>query len=343
VNPERCPFFLRELKIEVTHRCPLACIHCSSDASPSCSREMGEESCLRILREAITMGVKEVTFSGGEPLAWWPALLTAVTVAVGGNLRVLIYTSGNVPEPETKLRVLKSLGVEACIFSMFGATASVHELITRAHGSFKSTLEAVSKSTKLGLDTQVHFVPLSTNYRELGAVAQLAKDNGVSLVSVLRFVPQGRGRLLSKHALSRLQNLELKRTIERLRASGFDIRTGSPYNFLRVNEHPTCNCGIDRLLIGPDMKIHPCDAFKQIDAEDVVGTSELSSLDGASLRECWEGSPYLNAVREYLSTPPGKLCESCRIHSKCLSGCLAQKLVAYGNLAKRPDPMCLTC
>ena len=71
------PFILREFKIEVTHRCPLACIHCSSDAGPTVPKEMTEEKCLRILDEAIEMGAEEVAFSGGEPLIW-PTLKEAL-------------------------------------------------------------------------------------------------------------------------------------------------------------------------------------------------------------------------------------------------------------------------
>ena len=102
-----------------------------------------------------------------------------------------------------------------------------------------------------------------------------------------------------------------------------------------------CCSGIDRLIIEPDLRIFPCDAFKQIKAEELVGTLELSSLNGNSLSECWEHSPFLEAVREYLTTDFAEPCVSCQSLEQCLSGCLAQKVIANGNLKKSPDPLCL--
>jgi len=340
LNYHKPPFKLSEFKIEVTHRCPLACIHCSSDATPSSPLEMDERDCLRILHEAAEMGALEVVFSGGEPLIW-PALDKAVEVAHNLGLKVILYTSGNIQSFANKIHSLNRRGLNCCIFSIFGASKQIHERITRVSGSFEISLGALSLAHGAGLQVELHFVPLLDNYKELEGICKLGEEYGVSCISVLRFVPQGRGRLFNRHALNRLQNLELKQSIENLRTKGFRIRTGSPYNFLLLNDQPKCSAGIDRLIIGPDLRIYPCDAFKQIQAEELVGTINLSLLDGVSLEDCWEGSPFLKAVRNYLTTPFMEPCKSCKALENCLSGCLAQKVIAYGDLKKRPDPMCL--
>jgi len=111
--------------------------------------------------------------------------------------------------------------------------------------------------------------------------------------------------------------------------------------FLLLNDQPKCSSGIDRLFIGPDLRIYPCDAFKQIKAEELVGTIKLSQLKDVGLKECWESSPFLEAVREYLTTDFVEPCASCHVLEKCLSGCLAHKVIANGNFEKRPDPDCL--
>ena len=54
-------------------------------------------------------------------------------------------------------------------------------------------------------------MPFAENFNELGDLAELGKRNGVSQISVLRFVPQGRGQLFQQHGLNRLQNLQLKK------------------------------------------------------------------------------------------------------------------------------------
>jgi radical SAM protein with 4Fe4S-binding SPASM domain len=95
------------------------------------------------------------------------------------------------------------------------------------------------------------------------------------------------------------------------------------------------------MTIGPDYRIFPCDAFKHISPEEIGTSRGYSNIKKHSLMECWERSPYLTTVREYLMTDLGDECNACPVFSKCKSGCMAQKFYAYGGLIKKPDPMCL--
>jgi len=225
MKPHTPPYLLREIKLEVTHACPLACVHCSSDASPSCARQMASTDCRRIILDAGKMGVSKLAFSGGEPLVW-PALDDSVSQAIELGMEVSIYTSGNVDSPTKRFRSLTSRGCHRFVFSLFGASAETHERTTRIGGSFHRTLSAVAAVRNSGSEAEIHFVPFAENFNELGELAELGKRNGVSQISVLRFVPQGRGQLFQQHSLNRLQNLQLKNSIERLRADGFTVRTG---------------------------------------------------------------------------------------------------------------------
>ena len=81
--------------------------------------------------------------------------------------------------------------------------------------------------------------------------------------------------------------------------------------------------------------------FKRVDGKDVVGTDEFSSLDKWTLRECWEMSPYLNAIRKYINSPFEAPCSSCKNLPQCFSGCTAQKYIKHRRLKKVPDPLCL--
>lgn len=339
MRPHEPPFTLREIKLEVTHRCNLACIHCSSEASPSCSRAMPVERALHLLDECLALGVKEVAFSGGEPLLW-DGLFDAVRKCSDGGITPAIYTSGNIDGCHDAMRCLKENGAGCVIFSLFAGRQDAHDRITRRRGSFDQTLAAIDAARRARLRVELHFVPMRRNYTELSRLVELANDKQVSRVSVLRFVTQGRGAIQPSMALTHDQNRELRRLITTGRAK-IDIRAGSPYNFLLVNESPDCFAAIDRLTIGPQFNIYPCDAFKQIEAHDLVGTDEFSTVDRWSLEECWQKSPYLDAVRSYLMTPFQPPCDTCDLLDKCLSGCLAQKVITHGALKKAPDPMCL--
>jgi radical SAM protein with 4Fe4S-binding SPASM domain len=331
---------LREIKLEVTYRCPLTCIHCSSDATPTSALEMTLEDCSRILEEAAKMDVGEVAFSGGEPLIW-SALDKMVGQASAGDMQVGLYTSGNVSSVRERLEALRDAGLHRVVFSIFGASGEVHDKITRVSGSYRETRKAIAAAVDCDLRTELHFVPMSSNLNELDEIAVASQAWGVRQISVLRLVPQGRGSLIRSQLLNRLENLQLERMIQQLRSRGVKVRTGSPYNFLMLNDQPKCSSGIDRLIVGPDLRIYPCDAFKQVKAEELVGTLDLSSLKERSLAECWRDSPFLAAVRGHLNSGFVEPCASCGALPRCLSGCLAQKVIEGGVLERKPDPMCL--
>lgn len=333
-------FVLKEIKLEVTHACQLRCVHCSSLADVACVRQMKWEECRRILKEAADMKVTEVAISGGEPLLW-EHLPKAIAYAAELGIDAVLYTTGIAPNAVSIFQELKATGLSRVIFSVFGKDRECHEAVTLVEDSFDATMASMRYCVEHGFKVEIHFVPMAANYGELRPVAELARDMGISRVSVLRLVPQGRGSDYEKLKLRHEENLALRKTIVELRDEGYDIRVGSPYNILALKSNPECCAGIDRLTISPELKISPCDAFKQITPAMIGVSNSYSSLADESLAECWGKSTYLQKVREYLTTPFAKVCDGCNSLENCLSGCVAQKYYAYGDLVKRPDPMCL--
>lgn len=334
------PYNLEEIKIELTYRCPLVCIHCSSDASPISYEEMDNKTALDLVAQATNMGVNEIAFSGGEPMIY-NGINTVVEKAASGSANVIIYTSGYIHDFSKKIKILKKRGLNKVIFSLYSSFKQKHESITRKRGSYNLTLHSIRETVEIGLDCEIHFVALRRNYKDLIDLTNLTEELGIKRISVLRFVPQGRGFLLQNDGLLPIQYIELKKIIQGLRQKGHDIRTGSPFNFLLLSNQPVCYSAINRLIIAPDLRIYPCDAFKQIKAEELVKTSQYSVLNGVTLNECWERSPFLQAIRDYLTTPFVESCEKCIFLEDCLSGCLAQKVLTYGSLEKNPDPACM--
>lgn len=329
-------YALKEIKFELTYRCLLNCIHCSSEAD-ILGCEMSYDAATDILNQAIRMNVREISFSGGEPLLWqkFPEIASLATSA---GIYTQVYSSGNIPDV-TIFDEIKT-AIRTVIFSIYSADHEFHDRITKVKGSFEKVISAAKKAKQVGLNVEFHFVPLKTNYDHLPCLINYAKTIGVSKISILRFVPQGRGKAVSILALNTQENLNLKKTIE-TNDGNVQLRTGSPYNFLMVNQNPKCNAGIDRLTITPDLHIYPCDAFKQVMAREIVGSDECSRLDNWSLKDCWSMSPYLEAIRSLHLKPFERPCNNCTLIKSCLSGCMAQKYLAHGRLHKGPDPMCI--
>ncbi|MEL1135560.1 radical SAM protein [Desulfitobacterium sp. THU1] len=328
---------LKEMKVEVTKKCPLACVHCSSDSNENQVTEITIEKCLELIKQAIDLGIKELSISGGEPLVW-NGIDSIVKFACDNGLNVNLYTSGNVNNINEVFKNLSIAGLTTAIFSLYSDKREEHNRVTRKKDSFDDTLAAIEAANKNGIATEIHFVALKKSYHKLEDVVRFSSGLGVRRVSVLRFVPQGRGTMLE--VLSKEENYKLATTIRRLREEGFEVRTGSPYNVLLLNENPKCMAARDRLIISSDLKIYPCDAFKQISSVTICKSDEHSSVENDTLSICWEKSPYFNTVRESIQASPEGICKTCSLFSKCLTGCLAQKYILNRSLSPNKDPAC---
>jgi radical SAM protein with 4Fe4S-binding SPASM domain len=334
-------FKLKEMKIEVTYNCPLSCIHCSSDANPKNQLSMTFEKCLEIINSALSIGVKEITLSGGEPFTW-EGIIEIIAFLKSKGPTSSIYTTGNCDNLDKLMKKLKTAGVDKLIFSLYSDNENEHDRVTRKLNSYNNTLKAIKLAKSYNINTEIHFVALASNYKKLDGIVKIAKANGAKLVSILRFVPQGRGKLIANFdTLNREQNLELKEMIINLRNNGFEIRTGSPFNVLLINNDPKCMAAQDRLIVTPDLNIYPCDAFKQISCESIAPHDEYSNLSKHTVEECWNQSKYFELVRKAIFTTKSEPCQSCKKNNVCLSGCLAQKYLYYSSLYKYPDPACL--
>ena len=61
---------LTEFKIELTYKCNLNCLHCSSEGSMDQIESVTYNDFIKIIDSAHSLGVKKISLSGGEPLLW---------------------------------------------------------------------------------------------------------------------------------------------------------------------------------------------------------------------------------------------------------------------------------
>jgi radical SAM protein with 4Fe4S-binding SPASM domain len=334
---------LREIKIELTQGCPLACVHCSTNSNRKQTSELPRHVVLRLLREAGELGVKRVVFTGGEPLIA-DSLFEAVKAASAKGISPTVYTSGvldnNLSPMSADLAAeLVDAGVARFIFSVYSHRPEIHDSVTR-YGTHQATIEALQNAVDTRVPVEIHFVAMRRNFRDLPGVVLLADTANVARVSVLRFVPQGRGiNLIDRDDLTSEELHELAEMISSLRAhySGVTIRAGSPFNILGIGNTP-CNAAQDVLIINHRGNIFPCDAFKKVDYYD----DKFGSVLTASLRDVWVKSAFLNEVRSILASGKGETCGACEWTRTCQSGCLAQKVIREGwATVRNPDPDCL--
>lgn len=259
-----------ELTLELTDWCPSECLHCSSGSGPSCTNSLSRKLLLRLVDEAGRLGAAKVSFGGGEPTASDSFFPVARRVLESGMLLEVFTcglaktTHGITSLPPTIIENCTGLKDIKFIFSFHGATAHTHDYITQIPQSYNCLVTSLKDCLRAGIECEMNFVPLRVNVHEFTHLVNLAQDLQITRISVLRFVPQGRGALNRKELeLCPEEEALFVNELLRLRAqSSVDIRTGSPFNGIVPGNKVPCRAGFGKLVVQADGNALPCEVFK---------------------------------------------------------------------------------
>jgi len=166
------------------------------------------------------------------------------------------------------LLFLKEIGLEKIVFDYQGYEAETDSyLMGRCESMRRALLDSLFNASVVGLNVDVHFVPMKVNYKEILDILELLEIVKVRNISLLNFVPQGRG-LLNKDILSmnEEEKVEFFKLLECADSyySG-NIRRGIPLQGERTHK---CNAGLSKLVIKYDGTVLPCPAFKELSQEE---------------------------------------------------------------------------
>jgi len=171
------------------------------------------------------------------------------------------------PITKEEMKRLKELGLDKIVFDF---QAYEHEtdqyLMGRNREKHSCLLDSLLNASFIGIETDVHFIPLKPNYREILDILELLEIARINNISILRFVPQGRGFINAKDLM--LNELELEEFMSLLNKAHMcytgNIRIGIP---LMGDDLHKCNAGLEKLDIKFDGTVLPCPAFKELDIE----------------------------------------------------------------------------
>jgi radical SAM protein with 4Fe4S-binding SPASM domain len=337
-------FPLRELTIEITKQCPMKCIICSSEAGSKDINEMSLSELKHIVDDAKVLGLKTVVLSGGEPLESTNTVDFIRHIKQKG-LEINLYSCGNLnkglngigPLPNSLLKDLKELNVDKIIFSIHGPDPEIHDAITSKKGSFSNLVTSIKRANKTGHQIELHFVPILQNYLTLSKVVQLAKDLKINRISILRFVPQGRG-LSNRDSLEIKDDkiLELKNILDGiLKDKQVEIRLGTPFNCFHLDCQSNCSAGITKATIRPDGLVVPCVSMKRVGF-----SNSLDDIHSTTLETIWKTSKLFDYIREYHKKIGLSRCNFCDYYPICKGGCLTQRLIRTDSV-EGVDSYCL--
>ena len=164
-----------EGSIDLTYRCNNNCRHCwlriPSDAIEK-NNELTFEEIKLIAGQARKMGCRRWSISGGEPMLR-PDFTEIFEYLTSNSASYSINTNGALITVKIA-RLLKKKGTK--MVALYGATADVHDQITRNPGSFELTLRGFSYLKEAGAGFTVQLIPLQDNYHQFSKMVELAKS-----------------------------------------------------------------------------------------------------------------------------------------------------------------------
>lgn len=149
------------------------------------------------------LGIGNVIFGGGEPLAWPHDLLPAARHAKALGLTVQVGTNGIALGP----RLMQSPAIDRFILPLESAEAKVHDHLRHARGGHHAIiLDRLSGLAELGREVTLSTVITRANRDGLARLAewiQVYRDRGgrVHAWHLYRFLAQGRGGARSGNEL----------------------------------------------------------------------------------------------------------------------------------------------
>jgi pyrroloquinoline quinone biosynthesis protein E len=322
------------LLAELTHRCPLACPYCSNTIElERASAELAEQEWRRVLGEAAALGVLQVHFSGGEPMARRD-LLALIGTANEHGLYGNLITSGTLGG-DRELKAFAAAGLKHVQLSFQDFAPDNNDRIAGLPGAHAKKTRFAAAVRAAGLPLTLNMVVHRQNLGGVPAMIDMALALGARRLEIAH-VQYYAWALKNRDALlpSRRQLDEATLIVEAARAK---LKGVLAIDYVVPDYHgvrpKSCMNGWGRqfLNITPSGKAVPCHA-----AEILPGIAFPSVRDG-SLADIWYRSDAFNRFRgtDWMAEP----CRSCERREIDWGGCRCQAFLLAGE-AGRADPVC---
>jgi len=322
------------LLAELTHRCPLSCPYCSNPVElERAASELGEAEWRRVLAEAASLGVLQVHFSGGEPMARRD-LLALIGAASDHGLYSNLITSGTLGGAR-EIAAFAAAGLKHVQLSFQDFEPANNDRIAGFAGAHARKTNFAAAVRAAGLPLTVNMVVHRQNLGGVPEMIDMALALGARRLEIAH-VQYYAWALANRTALlpSRRQLDDATRIVEAARAR---LKGVLAIDYVVPDYHgvrpKSCMNGWGRqfLNVTPSGKAVPCHA-----AESLPGLDFPSVRDG-TLADIWYRSEAFNRYRgtDWMAEP----CRSCDRREIDWGGCRCQAFLLAGD-AGRADPVC---
>ena len=321
------------LLAEITYRCPLHCPYCSNPAQTQNDQELTTNEWTRVIREAAALGILQIGFSGGEPVARrdLPDLVRAAREA---NLYTNLITSG-IGLDDDRVGALHDAGLDSIQLSFQSDNTDLADEIAGAC-AHQRKLDAAAKIRAAGIPLSLNFVIHRRNIDRLPQMVELAESLQAQRVELANVQFYG-WAFLNRAALlpTREQVVRAREiaTAAKARLAGrMDIFYVLP-DYYEARPKPCLNgWGQRYLTVNPVGDVLPCPT-----ASSAIPNLRFENVRAHELDWIWRESESFNRFRgtEWMPEP----CQSCPQREIDFGGCRCQAALLTGDAANT-DPVC---
>lgn len=252
--------------IDLTYRCNLRCVHCylgpQSLIQQKLEQEMDTSRILSVIDEITEAGCLYLLITGGEPLLR-KDFSEIYNHAKTNGLLVTVFTNGTLITDEV-LSLFNDLPPYIVEISLYGATASTYESITRVPGSYERCLHGIRRLLDHNINVRLKTILMTLNRHEFFDIEDMAKKFGIKFRFDAAIFPCLNG---DKSPLS--LRVSPKDAIEKEFSDVYRVKQWEKY-FQRTNGQSlsdrlyNCGAGVTGFHIDPYGNLKPCLMVKNI-------------------------------------------------------------------------------
>jgi radical SAM protein with 4Fe4S-binding SPASM domain len=280
---------LMSFHIEVTSRCNERCVHCYiphenkiSDIDPALFYD--------VLNQCKKIGVLDITFSGGEPMAH-PEFCNFLRKAKELDFSVCVLSNLTLLNDEI-IAILKEGTISAVNVSLYSMNSEIHDSITQLPGSFEKTKTAILRLIENNVPIQINCPTMKQNKKTFLDVLKWGHEQKCRVLT--DFMIMARSDHSTDNLDNRLSPDETEDVIKNIINNDvvYQNRVLSPLfesaSITDMSEDPVCGVCISFLAMIANGDVYPCPGWQKYIAGNVKNTP---------LAEIWANSAKIKYLR----------------------------------------------
>lgn len=248
------------VKWYITSRCNLRCKHCYLS---SFKNEINLSKSLELIDELSDIGVKYISFLGGEPLVR-KDLEKIINHCEKTKISTNIATNGTLLT-ERRISSLLESGANDFQISIEGENSLINDSI-RGTNSFNKAIAGAKRLVAHNINTQIAMTLNKQNMHSISNVCDMLISNGIRRVKFSAFMPLGNG--LSNQDDYILNDIDIGIIKKEIIKNKKNIEIIGSFNDINNKKQCAtlgCGAGTSTLVLNSDMTVSACDLWTETD------------------------------------------------------------------------------